>query len=99
MCVAVKIVALEIASGPPVAIFGIESANLGCSCEHHSICEKHVDKNTVLRFKRTAMAGGKSMKRLLAFSKSSLTLIFNLPENNQYTTICAVYWATKGSKG
>ena len=35
------------------------------------------------------------MKRPLVFFKSSLTNIFDLPENNQYTTICAAYWVTK----
>ena len=36
------------------------------------------------------------MKRPLVFFKSSLTNIFDLPENNQYTTICAAYWVTEG---
>jgi hypothetical protein len=46
-------------AGAIVAIFGIESAALGCSCEHHGICGKNVDLDTLIRFKRAVVEGGK----------------------------------------
>src|SRR6056300_88963 len=42
-----------------VAIFGTDSADFGCSCEHHPICGRFIDHDAVFRLKRMAVASGK----------------------------------------
>jgi hypothetical protein len=54
-------------AGALITIFGIESSSLGCSCEHHNICGRNVDIDTLIRFKRTTVAAGKSRNGRLVF--------------------------------
>ena len=49
----------ESALGVSIAIFGMSSPKLGCSCEWHPICGAHVDIDTLIRFKTTTVEGGK----------------------------------------
>jgi len=54
-------------AGALIANFGIESSSFGCSCEHHNICGRNVDIDTLIRFKRTTVAAGKSRNGRLVF--------------------------------
>jgi hypothetical protein len=47
--------------GASVSIFGIESPDLGCTCEHHAVCGSVVHLDMLVRFKKTLVLSGNSI--------------------------------------
>ena len=84
-------------AGAIVAIFGIESAAFGCSCEHHSICGKNVDHDTLIRFKRAVVEGGKWQNSTTCLNSTFLTVAFDAPEHNQDKCVMGAYWVSEGA--
>ena len=46
--------------GAMLTVFGTQSSNFGCSCEHHTICGAMVGQDTLLRFQKRTVAKGKA---------------------------------------
>lgn len=53
--------------GVVVAVFGIESPSLGCSCSYHSTCGQSIDLDALIRFKRIVVEGGKCLNVCMKF--------------------------------
>ena len=86
----------EAVFGVSIAIFGMASPKLGCSCEWHPICGAHVDIDTLIRFKRTTVEGGKWKKQWSISSFILLHAVLLLSDRNKYRTILGAYWVTEG---
>ena len=87
---------LEDKIGPLVAIYRTASPFLGCSCEHHSICGTVVHLDMLVKFKRTLVTTGKSPFKDIVLHNQQFTHHFRLTENNEYKTVLAAFWITKG---
>lgn len=82
--------------GVTIAVFGMESPNLGCSCEWHPICGAHVDIDSLIRFKMTTVEGGKCKKGLLFFHNFISPTPLQLSDRHEYKTVLGAYWVTGG---
>ena len=59
--------------GASVTIFGIDSPDLGCTCEHHAVCGSVVHLDMLVRFKKTLVLSGKAIFCAWLFFKFHLS--------------------------
>lgn len=61
--------------GACVSIFGINSPDHGCTCEHHAVCGSVVHLDMLVRFKKTVVLSGKLYFGANFFTNPSLTIL------------------------
>jgi len=86
-------------SSASVLIFGIESSDFGCSCEHHTTCGCNIDIDAIVRLKKTCVKSRKFLvflKDFLTYSHRCHVFLCHSTGNDSYATIIAAIWVSEG---